>query len=637
MEPVKNSGSFSDISCPRLLAHLHQTRFDGTIRISSGVLLKLLYFQGGEIAMASSNDQEDHLAPILIRAGKLKPEQMDLARKSMQGGTSLARVLVQMGFLTSGELFAGARQQLRQIVRSVLGMTDASYEIQPGYFPREITSLNVDTREMILELIRDLSDRSFVLLEVGAPDTVYAPLKATNHGNEPVRLPRAWKEYAERFSTPMAIREFGQGANLDDFTASKVVYGLSLLGCVAQEPPSEAVALSVPVIDAASQEESPAGTPPAISTQPAEHAETRAPLPKEEPAGEPVPAATARRDEEPVEPIQSFRERFHPPTPAPSSERLPPPTTAPRDLPSRPQAADAGSQARGRERGSGEEPSSQSATGTLEFKSPYGSRPPAKPSRPWATASVIGGICLLALTSVWFIFLRVPESDSTSPSAPVPGAAAAQTRGEAAGKNAAPGNPSSASEKASEEPAARQSDQSSPPEPQAQGSETPAPPQEAQANSSPPSASPMTKPEASSPESPRAPGGEAAPAPGAASDASGFSAARAQLDAGSYAAAARGWAQIFRSKPAQAFTLQIAIACQEETLRKAARRTEGSDQFFVVPFTMQGKVCYRLCWGSFPTLDSAQSARSSVPSFFLEEGGHPIVVSLQKSIAPEGR
>jgi len=63
MESEKNLGTFTEVSCPRLLARLHQTRFDGTLRISSGARLKLLFFREGEIAMASSNDQQDHLAP----------------------------------------------------------------------------------------------------------------------------------------------------------------------------------------------------------------------------------------------------------------------------------------------------------------------------------------------------------------------------------------------------------------------------------------------------------------------------------------------------------------------------------------------------------------------------------------------
>src|SRR5262245_46477817 len=303
MEPVKNTGTLSEISCPRLLAHLHRTRFDGTLRISRGALLKLLYFQGGEIAMASSNDQGDHLAPILIRAGKLKPEQMDLARKSTKAGTSLARVLVQMGFLTSGELFAGARQQLRQIVGSILGMTDASYEIQDGYFPREITSLNVDTREMFLDLIRDLSDRSFVLLEVGAPDTVYLPSKDWANGSDGPRLPRAWKDHAERFSSPLAIHEFGQMSSLDDFSASKVVYGLSLFGCVAPHRPEESNAES-PTMQSVSEAAAPPepASPEPLATEEASDSASQGTLPRD--AESPPP-------ESEVEPIPTFRERFH--------------------------------------------------------------------------------------------------------------------------------------------------------------------------------------------------------------------------------------------------------------------------------------------------------------------------------------
>ena len=236
MESVNNSGTFADISCPRLLVRLHLARFTGTLRIFQGAVLKFLYFQAGEIAMASSNDQGDHLAPILMRAGKLRAEQLELARKQAQPGTSLARVLVQMGFLTSGELFSGARQQLRQIVASVLSLTEGRYEVQSEYFPREITSLNVDTRELLLETVQDLPERSFVLLEVGAPDTVYFPAPAPSPGAAPPKLPKRWQDCAGRFSGSMTIHSFGQAAGLDDFAASKTVYGLHLFGLLATKP-----------------------------------------------------------------------------------------------------------------------------------------------------------------------------------------------------------------------------------------------------------------------------------------------------------------------------------------------------------------------------------------------------------------
>jgi septal ring-binding cell division protein DamX len=85
-----------------------------------------------------------------------------------------------------------------------------------------------------------------------------------------------------------------------------------------------------------------------------------------------------------------------------------------------------------------------------------------------------------------------------------------------------------------------------------------------------------------------------------------------------------------RQESRNEFTLQLAIACQEESVKKAARQTRGSVEFFVVPFPLQGKACYRLCWGAYPTLQLAQEAKSSVPESFRPEGVIPVVVSIKK-------
>ena len=132
---------------------------------------------------------------------------------------------------------------------------------------------------------------------------------------------------------------------------------------------------------------------------------------------------------------------------------------------------------------------------------------------------------------------------------------------------------------------------------------------------------------------------EPPPAPSIAAPAvsSPLSDARARLDAGEFASAAKAWADALRPGGAGSFTLQIAIACQEESLQKAATRTRGADRFFALPFSLQGRSCYRLCWGTYSTLDEAQAAKPSIPAFFLEEGGRPVVVSLQRALSPEGR
>ncbi len=645
METVKKSGSLSEISCPRLLAHLHRNRFDGTLRLSRGALLKLLYFQGGEIAMASSNDQADHLAPILIRAGKLKSEQMDLARKSTRPGVSLARVLVQMGFLTSGELFAGARQQLRQIVGSVLPLTDAGYEIQGGFFPREITSLNVDTRELLLDLIRDLTDRSFVLLEVGAPDTVYVPAAGGN-GADTAPLPRRWKELVERFGQPMAIRDFGQAAGLDDFSASKIVYGLSLLGRLSPEHPPVEETPEVPAV---------ADSDDAGPMRAAEEPLSKPERSELSPGAEPIRVVSIGGDIERAEaPMGDVADSGEPS----GSDPLAPPA-APHPAASSIPEVPAESVLTTARPATQEEPSAASTSLAEDETVPprqatssltpireevpilrTAHLPRSEPSRPWTILSILSGIALLALVSYWFVFLRTPvgAADTAAANASAPREAApveaspadvgttpsgtppeAPAQGEAPPSGATDAAPSTQTpDPGAVKPGSTAGETSS-----ATPSETAAPhPTASDASSPPPPASPAASP------------GVEAPRAGSVASAA-WAKARAQLDAGEHAAAARSFSQALRPQAAS-FTLQIAIACQEESLRKAARGTHPDDPFFVTPFLLQGRSCFRLCFGVYPSIDQAERAAAAIPPVLAEGGTRPVVIALRRITAPEG-
>ncbi|HEV8335307.1 MAG TPA: DUF4388 domain-containing protein [Candidatus Polarisedimenticolia bacterium] len=582
MEPVSSSGTFAETSCPRLLVRLHLEAFSGTLRISVGAVLKLLYFQSGEIAMASSNDQADHLAPILMRAGKLKTEQLDLARKQAKAGTSLARVLVQMGFLTSGELFAGARQQLRQIVGSVLGLAEGRYDVQEGYFPREVTSLNVDTRELLIDLIKELPERSFVLLEVGAPDTVYSPSSPPpGEAQAPPKLPRAWQAHAARFSAPMTIHAFGQGAGLDDFSASKVVYALHLFGWLAAEPgepePEEILPEELPSRAAAGGEEA---TPLPPLASPAEPARIEVAAPPEEEASEPPP----------------------PEVDAPS----PPPAPA-AAAPAQPIAASPAPAGEIFRSAAAHEPEELVARGgpiRLEFKGTLpASRARAASSR-WGILSVITGIALLAAGFVWFVFLR---------GSPVPASPQAASGEERAAPEAAT-LPEPAADSASA------AAQAPPGEPENPPTESPSPP--------PPAATSSPESSSAGDQAPAAAAGQAEPSQDSATGSR--RAARSLLDAGNAEAAAAAWLSALTSEAPGGFTLQLSIACREESVRKAAERTRNSADFFIVPFALQGKACYRLCWGNYGTLAEAESGKAAVPGFFLDEGAKPVVVSVAR-------
>jgi hypothetical protein len=53
------------------------------------------------------------------------------------------------------------------------------------------------------------------------------------------------------------------------------------------------------------------------------------------------------------------------------------------------------------------------------------------------------------------------------------------------------------------------------------------------------------------------------------------------------------------------WTLQLALVCDPENVRKLLRRTGAPDELFVVPADFGGRDCYRVCWGLYPSRDEA--------------------------------
>ena len=67
-----------------------------------------------------------------------------------------------------------------------------------------------------------------------------------------------------------------------------------------------------------------------------------------------------------------------------------------------------------------------------------------------------------------------------------------------------------------------------------------------------------------------------------------------------YPEAARLFAADMKAAGRSAATLQLLIACSSETVQKAVESV-GSDELLIVPVQYQGRDCYRLCWGVYPS------------------------------------
>ncbi len=76
------------------------------------------------------------------------------------------------------------------------------------------------------------------------------------------------------------------------------------------------------------------------------------------------------------------------------------------------------------------------------------------------------------------------------------------------------------------------------------------------------------------------------------------------------------------------YTVQLALACEPQTVSRSIGSTREPSQIFILPATYRGQSCYRLLWGAYASRDAALKARSGLPSAFLKDPSPPFVAPL---------
>jgi hypothetical protein len=103
--------------------------------------------------------------------------------------------------------------------------------------------------------------------------------------------------------------------------------------------------------------------------------------------------------------------------------------------------------------------------------------------------------------------------------------------------------------------------------------------------------------------------------------------ARGLLRAGGYAGAARAFAAELQGSARGRYSVQLLVACSEETVQKAVSAVPA-DELFILSVNYKGRSCYRLCWGVYRNEAEAASAGQSLPDYFRRGGATPKVSSI---------
>jgi len=170
---LKGKINFRNI--PELFRDIFIKKNNGIGYFRRGVIKKQVFFKEGSPLFAASSDPNDRTGAIMLRFGRLSPEELNTAlSESKMQKKKLGRYLVEKGKLSPDELVHLVIMQVEGIIFSIFEWEEGEYEFKEGGFSDDdIISLNMSASNVIMEGIR----KKFILPRlktiIGSPMIIF--------------------------------------------------------------------------------------------------------------------------------------------------------------------------------------------------------------------------------------------------------------------------------------------------------------------------------------------------------------------------------------------------------------------------------------------------------------------------------
>lgn len=156
------SGKISFTPLVDVLEQLRRRKATGSLTVHSGDVNKCIFMKNGQIVFANSTSIEDRLGDVLVKTGKLTRENLEYATqlfKKNAGLKKLGAILVENKLVASKDLFGGLKDQVKDIIRSLIQLEEGDYQFEDT-FPSDIIQLQFNFQDLIAEILQRLKQEA---------------------------------------------------------------------------------------------------------------------------------------------------------------------------------------------------------------------------------------------------------------------------------------------------------------------------------------------------------------------------------------------------------------------------------------------------------------------------------------------
>ncbi|OGW46860.1 MAG: hypothetical protein A2078_09265 [Nitrospirae bacterium GWC2_57_9] len=152
--PFQLSGDTNSVALPNVLQMLQYAAITGTLSVRLGSIEKSVHFKNGHIVFATSNDVQDRLGEVLVKAGFLTREDLEkgLVLFQKQRLKKIGAILVENGYVSPKDLYLGLKMQVKDIIYSLFLWDVAEYRFAEQV-PPDVIELQFNLQDLIAEII----------------------------------------------------------------------------------------------------------------------------------------------------------------------------------------------------------------------------------------------------------------------------------------------------------------------------------------------------------------------------------------------------------------------------------------------------------------------------------------------------
>ncbi len=225
-------GSLKEASLPDVIQLLFLGRRTGCLALADRHNFGTIYLDEGQIVYASIVNRRDRLGDILMRNGRITPEQLQQAIEAQTGDREhkLGEILVGKGILDRGELEEYMRMQIEEAVYFLFTWTSGTFNFEAGVRPeREDFLVRISPEYLLLEGARRVDEWSLVEKKIPSFDLIFSVDQQHISQSAPELSPEQ-KRLLPLVDGTRDVRQLVDESGMAEFDVGKALYGLITAG-----------------------------------------------------------------------------------------------------------------------------------------------------------------------------------------------------------------------------------------------------------------------------------------------------------------------------------------------------------------------------------------------------------------------